>query len=784
MQDQPSFSVTRRRFIELAAVAAGTGGAVPAWGLGSREASSRKDHGDLSVLPHGSAPVPLRLGHFPDRLHAFLWRNWTLIPLERLAETLGARAADLRALGRSMGLGRPPRISAGQRRRSYITIIKRNWHLLPYEQLLTLLGWSAEELAYVLREDDFLWVKLGSLKPKCEPLRWTAPDPAVREAAARVDRVVHGQFGGSLPDPHEAPFTFVTELCRRPVEEPRSRAAGSAGLRFCYSYFALYGDPLLEPDLDPYPDGYLAQLAAAGVNGVWLQAVLYRLAPFPWQPSLSARHEERLRNLASLVARARRRGIRVFLYLNEPRAMPLAFFKDHPELKGVTEGDHAALCTSTVPVRKYLSDSIASICRAVPDLGGFFTITASENFTSCWSHGGGAMCPRCGLKSAPDVISDVIAAFQKGIDDVARGQDLIAWDWGWADSWAPELISKLPAQVMLQSVSEWSLPIERGGVKSAVGEYSISSVGPGPRASLHWELAKRRGLRTVAKIQANNTWELSALPYLPVLANVAEHAGHLRQRSLDGIMLGWTLGGYPSPNLETIATVMAGGSLDDVALRRFGAGLAPLVLAGWAAASAAFCEFPFSVEVVYSAPLQNGPSNLLWPEGTGYRCSMVGFPYDDLEGWRGPYPAEVFIGQLEKVAAGFVAAAESLEVALKRNHTGSSRDRRAALAEARLLRAGSVHFQSVANQSRFVRARDALKAAKEAKERAGVLTELERVIRDELRLALEMHGLQSRDSRLGFEASNQYYYLPIDLAEKVLNCDWLLEQWLPRLRGA
>jgi len=28
------------------------------------------------------------------------------------------------------------------------------------------------------------------------------------------------------------------------------------------------------------------------------------------------------------------------------------------------------------------------------------------------------------------------------------------------------------------SVSEWSLPIERGGIKTTVGEYSISAVGP------------------------------------------------------------------------------------------------------------------------------------------------------------------------------------------------------------------------------------------------------------------------------------------------------------------
>ena len=73
------------------------------------------------------------------------------------------------------------------------------------------------------------------------------------------------------------------------------------------------------------------------------------------------------------------------------------------------------------------------------------------------------------------------------------------------------------------SVSEWRLPVERGGIKSEVGEYSISAIGPGPRAQRHWQMARERGLETIAKIQAGNTWELSAVPYIPALENVARH---------------------------------------------------------------------------------------------------------------------------------------------------------------------------------------------------------------------------------------------------------------------
>src|SRR5687768_11864203 len=109
-----------------------------------------------SDLPSGTAPSPLPTPHFPSRLHAFVWRNWQVVPVERIARVVGAPPGEIERMGRAMGLVGPPEVSADQCRRSHITVIRRNWHLLPYPQLLELLGWTAEELAYALREDDFL----------------------------------------------------------------------------------------------------------------------------------------------------------------------------------------------------------------------------------------------------------------------------------------------------------------------------------------------------------------------------------------------------------------------------------------------------------------------------------------------------------------------------------------------------------------------------------------------------------------------------------------------------
>ena len=785
---------TRRSFLRSASLALGTCG-LAQYGLveGWAGAAPAGTAAGLTAadLPRGKAPKPVPFPHFPDRLHTFVWRNWQLVPARRMAEVVGASTGDIVRVGRSLGLSGPPRITVEQQRRAALSVIKRNWHLLSYEQLLQLLGWTAEEMAFSLREDDFLFYKLGNLKPQCEPLNYRPPDARARERAQAIARILRAEFPAGVGEPEQPLFEFVKELSR-PSKAAAIRPASASAFspRYCYSYFALYGDPLLDPTLDPYPDGYLARLAASGVDGVWLQAVLTRLAPFPWDARQSKDYATRLKNLGRLVERARRHGVRVYLYLNEPRSGTLSFFAANPNLKGVVEGDFAALCTSVPEVREYLTSAVESICRAVPGLGGFFTISGSENLTNCWSHGNGQTCPRCGKRTPAEVIAEVNGTFHEGIRRAGNGQTLIVWDWGWHDDWVESIIARLPKEARFMGVSEWGMPINRGGVATTVGEYSISTIGPGERARHNWEFARAKGLRTVAKVQCGNTWELSAVPYIPALANVARHAANLRQLNVNGLMLGWTLGGYPSPNLEVVAelgNVSADGSIPDpetamarVAERRFGKDLAPQVVGAWQEYSKAFSEFPFNGGVVYCGPMQVGPANPLWGEPTGYAASMVGFPYDDLDAWRAVYPPEVFIGQFEKVAAGFEHAHANLAAAFQAcQNKLTAEQRTVALQELSVGEAAAIHFRTVANQARFVMARRQLNKAKSPADVQSARTELERLLRAEIQLARQLHDVQSRDSRIGFEASNQYYYVPVDLAEKVINCHDLLTRWLP-----
>ncbi len=738
------------------------------------------------VLPHGDAPPALVSPYFPDRVHEFVWRNWNVVEPERIAKLLGATEQEVNAMAESMGLPSVATIPPEMRTRGYATIIRRNWHLLPYEQLLELIDMTPERLAFMLREEDFLWVKLGRHKPACEPLRYQPPDETARRRAAEIHRLVKQDFGDLLQKTGEPRFDFVRQLTTLPDNPTLAKAVSAEGQqRLVYSYVAVYGDPLLNPQLNPYPDGLLQRLSEVGIHGVWLQAVLRDLAPGgEIFPEFGVDHEQRLANLGQLVQRAKKFGVNVYLYINEPRAMPTAFFQNRPDLAGVAEGELTTLCTSQPAVRQWMGDALAHIFREVPDLGGVYAITASENLTNCASHGAWRSCPHCKNRSEGDILVEVNRVIEEGVHRGNPKAEVLISDWGWrGHGEASDIIAQLPKSVCLMSVSEWSLPIERGGVPSVVGEYSISSVGPGPRAQQHWKAAHAAGLTAGTEIQFNNTCEIATVPYLPVLDLVGEHCRNLAPANLHAMLIGWTMGGHPSPNFR-LAQVMSrrptpdlNDALNTVALERFGPAGAPLARQAWASMSEAYRQYPFHISVVYTSPVQWGPANPLYAATTGYSATMWGIPYDDLNGWRGPYPGEVLAAQFEKVAQGWQPGLQQLRQAAER---APPEFQAAAQADVRYAQAAAIHFQAVANQCRFVLARDALAdpgAKLSPEHRTQLRRQMQESITSEMELARELYTLVQADSRIGFEPSCQYFYLPLDLVEKTINCRWLLEHF-------
>ncbi|MBU0714027.1 MAG: hypothetical protein KJ964_01555 [Verrucomicrobia bacterium] len=723
----------------------------------------------IKELPVGTEPKALSFPHFPTRFQAVIWRNWEMVPPATLARVLKTDEATIIKLAADLGLRVPPHVSPRWLERGYVTIIRANWHLLPYEQLLELLGWTADRLAYILKEEDFLWCKLGNLKPKVEPAIFRALTPSEREHTSRIRESMKRHFPDIQAPDTDEPFGFLKdfELSASvvPIKAPTFPDNRNFDLRLIYSYCAVYGDPLINPALNPYPDGLLARLAALGVNAVWLPVILYTLYPWDKFGRYSEGHERRLESLHELTERTARFGISVITYLNEPRCMPLAFFQEHPELKGIEyNGVDGSLCTALPEVQDLLKRGAAWLFQQVPRLGGVFTITMSENLTHCFSRSSSepvvTTCPRCSQRNPAEMVAEVNRLIAEGVHSVNPKVPVIVWDWAWHKEWAHEVVDMLPDDVWLMCVSEWGLPTNIGGVKGSVVDYSISNPGPSPRSLSLWEHAHRRGLKTVAKVQVNNSWECSALPYLPVPDLVEEYLDRLAKAGVKGLMLSWTLGGYPAGNLHLLKN-----SADQLASASFGAA-GDAIRSAWRTFSAAFREFPFDVSVAYVAPQNVGPKNLLYAEPTGYAATMVGDPYDCLKGWCSIYPEEVFEQQFVKLSEGWHRGLEILRQAAPRVDAGH----RTTFDDLeRVATAAYCHFRSTYLQIVFVRNRTKTDAAS----RARVLE----ILDEEQQLAVTLHAIARRDSRIGFEATNQYAYTLQDLREKALNCEALRPLW-------
>lgn len=687
-----------------------------------------------------------------------------MVPANRLARVLQTSESRVLELARGMGLRVPPKVESRWLERGYCTIIRANWHLLPYEQLMELLDWDAQRLAFVLKEEDFLWFKLGKRNPGATPIHDAPLTAKQQQQTAWLKTVVEKHFPDLAASrlSGQRPFAFLDDFRRAGRSAIVRPGKGAFDLRLGYSYSAIYGDCFLDPRLDPYPDGLLARLAEQGANAVWLPALLYTL--FPWKPApdLSEGYKIRLRNLRSLAKRIARRGMGLYLYLNEPRGLPSnhPLFARHPEWRGVVHEHLTALCTSCPPILDFVREGTAQLFRAAPELAGVMTITMSEFLTNCHSKGNGGDCPRCAKRTTQEVVAGVNRAVAEGARSAKPDARVIVWTWAWKEEWEHAAVDLLPEKVDVMCVSEWGLPL-RGGKrgKHCVVDYSISQVGPSQRSVRLWKHARRRGLGAMAKVQLNNSWELCSVPYLPVADLVEKHLKNLKKTGVNGLMFAWTLGGYPGGNLGLMDR-----SAKELAEEQFGVKAAPFVRKAWHEFSRAFRQFPFSCPVIYFAPHNAGPMNLLHAKPTGYEATMVyGFSYDDLRKWRDFYPEGEFERRFRKMSGEWRKGLVRLEAAEARVDKAH---RRQWIELKNTAMAAYCHFRSAFLQIRFIRQRKAPPAIR-AREWKALLDE-------EIHLAKTLHDLVKKDSLIGFEAANHYSCSPNDLREKVLNCEHLL----------
>ncbi len=714
----------------------------------------------------------IRNAWFPTEYQAVLFRTWGMYSAEILADVLETTPENIRESWALLGLDPNKTIDPEWRRRGYITTVRDTWHILSKPQQCKLLGISAEEFEIMLREDDFLDHKL-SYKAEGTECYW---HPLTEEEKARTREIAEflretEKKIGNAPD---TAFDFARNYYKpaSPIETPYPTFIGK-DMKFIYSYFALYGDPLIDETLDPFPDKLLEEYAKYGVNGVWMQGVLYQLVPYPFAPEMSAGWEIRQKNLKKLVDRAAKYGIGIYLYFNEPRWMPLSVYEKFPQLKGRTVDDQemACLCTSTPEVKEYLENGAYQLFSNVEGLAGFFTITRSENPTNCYSHTNedNCSCPRCSQRTVPEVLAEVNNLLYRGAkrgNPNARG---IAWVWGWPDDRVEDVMARLDDGIVFQSTSETHIKLNKGGVPVSIADYSMSNPGPGEWAKNNWKIAKKYNHECCAKVQFNNTWEVSGVPYIPVFDLVAEHAVNLKNEGIRHMMLSWTLGGAPSPSLSLVSGIFDGKynektcvdeMIDDV----FPAKCAETVKKAQKMMSDAFRDFPFSCAVVYNSPLTSGPRSVFYTEKTGRRGAMVGISFDSVNTWSAEYPEDIFENQMKLVVEPWREAIKLLN---------ECDDTSELFLEFKNCAEGTLeHFESVLHLTRFTRARNAIAEGETTIDGRDALEVMLRALDEEEQNTINTIRTQSSDSRIGFEASNHYNFSRQNLLEKLLNVDY------------
>ena len=697
--------------------------------------------------------VPLQKEIFPQKWQTVVFRNYGLVSDEKLAKTIGISVPMLKAEAQRLGL--TASYNPVWEKRGYITLIRNNWYILPYSQLMTLLGYDEARLEFVLTNEDFLRVKLGEVKPYCEEVYYT---PLIDEEIAVTERLakeIKTYFPKEL---------FPFEFFQKTEEEGGYVRDYGDGIRLIHGYLTPCGDAFMENGEEYLPDALLEKYQRLGVNGVWVHALLSSLSPYPFDASLSENYILRRKNMQALVDRAAKYGIKVYLYFNEPRGIAEEKLGKYAHWKGATRGGVAHLCFEQQELREYLYTALKDLYTDVKGLGGAITITMSENPTHCRSHWD-CNCPVCKDVPPEKMAAAVNNVFAKALRDSGGGAKLLAFLWGWSPfmGWTREQtergISYLDEEIIPVCASEYGVPLTKGGIACEVVDYSIANPGPSLLTEISFQAAQKRGMRPCAKIQVNNSWECSATPYLPVFELVLQHLENLKKIGVKDYMLTWTLGGFPSPILDMVASYASNPdnfALDTWYFQCFGKDWKKVAMA-----SKLFCEgfkeYPFSIQSLYYSPKTLGPANLwcLTPEEK--TSSMVCFAFDDYESWIAPYPYEVYVSQYQALLCLWGKGLQALQ-----GVEGDTAKELAVCAEV-----AYIHFKSDLLQTKFSYYKRQIKENRRA---------LEGILQEEKELTERLLVLAAKNAAVGFEASNHYFYNERNLIEKILQTDILKQE--------
>ncbi len=673
----------------------------------------------------------------PTSWQTVILRLFGVVSSEKLAKVLKTETQTIELEAKRLGLEKIKKYPYWLEK-GYITILRSIWNLLPYSQILEILEIDEKELEFRLKEDDFLSVKLGD-KPNCPEIRYSPLNDKEIVATELLANVIREGF----IENYVTPFDFYDQTAK----EMNNFGAN----KIVYDYSAIYGDIFL--DGDSISENELGLLAEKGINGLWFQGVLSTLSPYPFKKGLSDGYQKRRDNLNKLIDKCAKYNIKVYLYVNEPRGLnENDFTPELEELKGARHENDIALCTSTKRVKDYLFEAFYDLSKACPSLGGYITITMSENLTNCYSNNTNT-CPRCLARAKSDVVSEINNIIQSAVSKAGASTKVIANLWGWTkgfgftDEEIAKGISLLDEKIEVMCVSELGTQVHNGEEKY-VAEYSLSQIGPSLESAKMLSIAKQNGRKTWTKAQVNCSWEYASAPYIPVYELIIEHLTNHIKLGTNAYMLSWTLGGYPSKNLELVNELLGGDFSYDAWLEKNYGKDYKTVKDAVHEFCQAFKKIPYDYTMLYYGAQHVGSANLVYAKPTGYVATMVGMPYDDLASWLSTDSEEEFVLALEEMTKSWKRGLDILEKANIKEDNPLYR----------YAKAFYLGYSTNLNQAKFIIAR-----------RNNDKNQMLKLLDVEEMQTKEQYKLASMDSKLGFEATNHYYYTQNSYLEKLIN---------------
>lgn len=582
-----------------------------------------------------------------------------------------------------------------------------------------------------------------------------------------------------------APVLPVGEFQRRYVVRDRITRSPVAPYRWLSGWE-------LESDGDFYPEAYLSRLAHAGVNGLWVAALLRNLVPSRVLPELGP-PEPRLERLNELIRRAALYGIRVFVFCIEPRGLPASHpaLAAHPEISS----SRGTLCTSVPLVREYVRDAVARLFAEAPGLAGLINLFNGERYTTCWSKtGAAAQCPRCGSRVLADGLAEDLDAFAAGIRDSSPSARLLAWTY-MMDSAAQSLRS-LPIDPMLEVMERsdptivWLGNFEHGGRKTVAGrsigvhEYALSYTGPSESFARLAEAGRQLGRTVYAKLQIGTSYEVSSVPYLPAPPVVYDKLAACQALGVGGAMLGWIPGGFPSLMLKAAGEAAAQPLAERRSFLTRLAGLACGEMAAGTAVDAyegyarALAGYPVDNHVLYFSPVTRAPAYLLHlerepdtakPYNFGLTRSRREQPFEDQpERWSGEFTVAELIQCFRGMAQGFAEASSRLASVVTALAAREARD------DVAVGTALAAQFAATADVIEFYAARNALRTVAGA-EQGRLLDAMLAAARDHRQQATTVLRCQAAQPFIGYHSEiYAYSYSPAAIRRAIRHVEQLL----------